>query len=427
MRTVIALMSLLSLLPAEEQRASLAIPVPLTAETVAAMARTVAPEVAAARIGQAIAAANSRSAYAFAYPHLLGTASYTRASLDYQEIPVFGNVAFNRENEYRTGIAIEQYLYSYGRLGAASDADNQLTRLAKHEVVLTQRDMAFMARITFESARLARARQLIAADRVTQRTGERDDAHALAKAGRANISEANLADIILAQAEDEYAAANNEWERILIKLAALIGIDRVGMPAITAEPIERPDLPGLLNNAAQKINTSGEPVSLELQQQYEDAIGRLERSTARPQLNARASYGADGETYDNLDDNWSASLALTWRLYDGGNTLAVSERAAQRSRQLRYQRDASIRDRLIQLDQARSESSSLSERIKLADQVMNLAQANYEDTRAQFRAGRLTLVQVGDSSFRLTEARYRLLTLRYQEAVLGHELERLAE
>jgi outer membrane protein TolC len=63
----------------------------------------------------------------------------------------------------------------------------------------------------------------------------------------------------------------------------------------------------------------------------------------------------------------------------------------------------------------------------LADQVVILAKANYEDTRAQYRAGRLTLVQVGDSSFRLTEARYRLLSLRYQEAVLGHELERLAE
>jgi HAE1 family hydrophobic/amphiphilic exporter-1 len=400
---------------------------PLSAESAATMARNIAPEVAAARIGQAIAAVNSRSAYAFAYPHVLGSASYTRSSLDYQEIPVFGNVAFNREEEYRTGVALEQYLYSYGRLGAASDADSQLTRLAKHEVVLTQRDMAFMARVTFESARLARARQRIAAERVAQRTGERNDAHALAQAGRANMSEANLADIILSQAEDERAAADSEWEKALIKLAALIGVERAAMPEIAAEPIDRPDLPKLLSTAAQMVKSGGEPVSFELQQQYEDALGRLERSTARPQLYARASYGADGTTYDNLDDAWSASLALTWKLYDGGNTSANSERAVQRSRQLRYQREASVRDRLIQLDQARHESRSLQERITLADHVIILAKANYEDTRAQYRTGRLTLVQVGDSSFRLTEAYYRLLSLRYQESVLGHELERLAE
>jgi outer membrane protein len=399
----------------------------LTADSVAKMAREQAPEVTAARIGLAIAAAEARSAYAFAYPHVLGTASYTRSSLDDQEIPVFGNVAFNRENEYRTGLSVEQYLYSYGRLGSASDADKQLSLIAQHEVVLTQRDLAFMARITFESTRLARARQRIALERVSQRRGERSDAHALAQAGRTSITEANLSDIILAQAEDELAAAKNEWEKALIKLAALIGFERGQLPTITEEPIDRPNMITLLNAATAMISTKGEPAALALQQQYQDALGRLESAEARPQLSARASYGSDGATYDNLDDAWSASLALTWKLYDGGNTLATNERAAQRSRQLRHQREATIRDRFIQLDQARSENQSISQRITLAEQVIALAQSNYDDTRAQFRAGRLTLAQVGDSNFRLTEANYRLLSLRYQEAVLGHELERLAE
>jgi outer membrane protein TolC len=245
--------------------------------------------------------------------------------------------------------------------------------------------------------------------------------------GRASLTDANLAEIIVAQAGDERSAADADLESSSMTLAALIGVDRAALPPISEEPIPRPDLTMLLSTASSRISTSGEPVSLALQQHYEDAHSRLERSNARPTLGVRATYGADGATHQNMDDTWTAGIALKWNLYDGGETFARSERAAQRSQQLRYQRNASLRDRQMKLDQARSESQSVTERISLAERVVELAKANYQDTRAQYRAGRLTMTQVGDSSFRLTEAYYKLLSLRYQEAVLGHELERLAE
>jgi outer membrane protein len=401
--------------------------VPLTAARTAELALGVAPEVAAARVGQAIAAADVRAAYAFVYPHLSASASYTRANLDYQEVPVFGRVAFNREDDWRAGVVLEQFLYTHDRLDAARDADRELVRIAEHELGLSRRDVAYAAKVAFEAGRLARARLAIAVDRMAQRRGERDDVQALVTAGRARSTDGNLAEIALAQVTDEHAAAESALESARIRLAALVGLEPAAVPPLAQEPLPRPDLASLLATASGRIGQTGEAAGLDLARRYEAAVARLEDSQDRPMLGLRATYGADGPRHDDLEDTWTAGVALTWNLYDGGGTIARTERWAQRSRQLGLRREAVSRDNRIALDQARSEAASLERRLTLARQVVDLATATYEDARAQYRAGRLTLVQVGDSSVRLGEARYRLLSLLYQEAVLGHEIARLAE
>lgn len=400
---------------------------PLTADRAAELALAVAPEVAAARVGQAMAAAEVRAGYAFVYPHLSASASYTRASLDYQDIPAFGRVALNQENDWRGGVVLDQFLYTYDRLGAARDADGSLIRLANQDLKLSQRDVAYAARVAFESVRLGRARVRIAQERVSQRVGERDDANAQVEVGRARATDGRLAEIAVAQAADEQAAAQGALDAARIRLAALIGITPTALPVVPDEPLPRPALDALLVNAAAHIDRNGEAARFEYARRYEEATARLQDSEDRPMLGLRATYGADGPEHDDLEDTWTAGVALTWNLYDGGGTIARTERLAQRSRQLAHQREQVIRDRRIALDQARTEAASLANRITLAQRVVDLATATYDDARAQYREGRLTLVQMGDSSVRLGEARYRLLSLLYQEAVLGHDLEKLAE
>ena len=400
---------------------------PLTADRAAELALAVAPEVAAARVGQAIAAADVRAGYAFVYPQLSASASYTRASLDYQDIPAFGRVALNQEDDWRGGVALDQFLYSYDRLGAARDADSGLIQLAKQDLKLSQRDVAYAARTAFESVRLGRARVKIAQERALQREGERDDAKAQVEVGRARTTDAQLAEIAVAQAADEQAAARAALEAARIRLAALTGLALTTMPPPADEPLPRPALDRLVSEASVHIEKNGEAARLEYARRYEEASTRLQDSEDRPMLGLRATYGADGPDYDDLEDTWTAGVALTWNLYDGGGTIARTERLAQRSRQLLHQQEQVVRDRRIALDQARAEAASLASRITLAERVVELATATYDDARAQYREGRLTLVQVGDSSVRLGEARYRLLSLLYQEAVLGHDLERLAE
>jgi len=421
MRIVPSLILVLTLFGASAEEA------PLTADHAAQRALVVAPEVAAARVGQAIAAAEVRAAYGFVYPHLSASATYTRASLDYQELPVFGRVAFNREDDWRTGVMVDQFLYTYDRLGSARDADRELTHLADQDLVLSRRDVAYAAKVAFESVRLGRARVTIAQDRVTQRTGERDDAKAQVEVGRARSTDAQLAEIALAQASDELVAAESALVSARIRLAALIGVAAEALPAVAPEPLPRPALDTLLATASTRISNGGEAARLDLARRYEEATTRLQDSEDRPMLGLRATYGADGADYNDLEDTWTAALSLTWNLYDGGGTIARTERMAQRSRQIAHQRDAVSRDRRTALDQARVEAASLATRITLAQQVVDLATATYDDARAQYRAGRLTLTQVGDTSVRLAEARYRLLSLLYQEAVLAHDLEKLAE
>jgi outer membrane protein TolC len=407
--------------------AALAEDAPLTADRAAELALAVAPEVAAARVGQAIAAAEVRAGYAFVYPKLSASAAYTRSSLQYQDYPFFGRIAVNDQNDWRAGVVLDQFVYAYDRLGAARDADRELAAGAAQDLALSRRDVAYAAKLAFQGVRLGRARLVIANDRVVQREGERDDAKAQVEVGRARSTDANLAEIALAQATDERAAAQSALESARIRLASLIGVQAGALPVIAAEPIPRPVIETLLTLAANHIATSGEAARIEIARRYEEAAARLQDSEDRPQLGVRGTYGADGAQYNDLEDTWTAGVALTWNVYDGGSTIARTEQRFQRSRQLAHQRDAVLRDRRTALDQGRAEAASLAQRIALAQQVVELANATYEDARAQYREGRLTLVQVGDTSIRLGEARYRLLSLLYQEAVLAHDLEKLAE
>jgi outer membrane protein TolC len=400
---------------------------PLTADRAAELAMAVAPEVAAARVGQAIAAAEVRAGYAFVYPQLSASASYTRSSLDYQEIPLFGRVALNQEDDWRAGVVLDQFVYAYDRLGAAREADRALIGLAAQDLTLSRRDIAHAAKLAFQAVRLGRARLAIANDRVVQREGEHSDAKAQVEVGRARPTDAHLAEIALAQATDERAAAESGLVASRIRLAALIGAQPATLPEIAGEPVPRPALDAALARASERIASAGEVARVELSRRYEEATARLQDSEDRPQLGLRGTYGADGAEYDDLEDTWTAGVALTWNLYDGGSTVARTEQRFQRSRQLAHQRDAVLRDRRIALDQARTEAASLASRITLAEQVVRLANDTYDDARAQYREGRLTLTQVGDTSIRLAEARYRLLSLLYQEAVLAHDLEKLAE
>lgn len=420
MRTLLLSVTLFAVAFAEDA-------VPLTAERAADLALAVAPEVAAARVGQAIAAAEVRAGYAFVYPKLSASASYTRASQEYQEFPPFGRIPRNQEDDWRAGVVLDQFVYSYDRLGAARDADRELIGLAAQDLTLSRRDIAHAAKLAFQAVRLGRARLAIASDRVVQREGEYGDAKAQVEVGRARPTDAQLAEIALAQATDERAAAESGLQASLIRLAALIGIELVALPVIAAEPLPRPALDIALTRASERIATAGEVARVEISRRYEEATARLQDSEDRPQLGLRGTYGADGAEYDDLEDTWTAGVALTWNLYDGGSTIARTEQRFQRSRQLVYQRDAVLRDRRTALDQARVEAASLAQRITLAEQVVKLADTTYEDARAQYREGRLTLTQVGDTSIRLGEARYRLLSLLYQEAVLAHDLEKLAE
>jgi outer membrane protein TolC len=347
--------------------------------------------------------------------------------VEYQEFPIVGRIPRNQEDDWRAGVVLDQFVYAYDRLGAAREADRQLIGLADRDLALSRRDVAHAAKLAFQGVRLGRARLVIASDRVTQRTGERDDAKAQVEVGRARPTDGNLAQIALSQAVDEQAAAESALAAARIRLALLIGVEATALPPIAGEPQPRPVLDRLLSASELRLTTGGEAGRAESARRYEEATARLLDSEDRPQLGLRGTYGADGADYDDLEDTWTAGVALTWNLYDGGSTVARTEQRFQRSRQLAHQRDAILRDRRIAWEQARAEAASLAQRITLAEQVVTLAEATYEDARAQYREGRLTLVQVGDTSIRLGEARYRLLSLLYQEAVLGHDLEKLAD
>jgi outer membrane protein TolC len=134
-----------------------------------------------------------------------------------------------------------------------------------------------------------------------------------------------------------------------------------------------------------------------------DAADALVRRAVRdfyPDITGAAAYGG---TRTQLDEAWSATLSLSWSIFDGGNRIA-------RHREARANLDAAqARVRATELDiqrdveQAQIQVSEAEERIQAAQKAVESAQENFRLAQGRFDAGVGTILELTDAQLALTQ------------------------
>lgn len=369
-----------------------------------------------ARRDQAIAGEWVRQARSEALPQISASAGYTRLD-ELQEIDFDGSsFELGTLDTYRAGAAVNQLLFSGGRVLAALRAARLSEGYAEWARRETEAVLALAIRTGFHDILLARAAVDVRRASLTQFESLLEQTQTRLNNGTASEFDLLSARVKVAnekprllQAQNDHAIAREDFRR-------LVGLDD-GPFSVSGELTFHPldvDLPHLLRLAVAK-RPAVRRAELGVRLREEDAIAA--RSGVRPSLSAFGAYdGANDYGFDAGDEwewHWTAGLSLSWDLWDGGLTRSVvAEKTLDHEKSIASLDELiktvrlDVRRAYLELVRARESVAAAGDNVTLAAKALDIAAARQE-------SGLGTHLEFTDANVALSTARLtRLQALR---------------
>ena len=114
--------------------------------------------------------------------------------------------------------------------------------------------------------------------------------------------------------------------------------------------------------------------------------------------------GAYGGLRTTLEESWSATLSLSWSIFDGGNRIARHREAQANLEAAQATVRATELDIHSQVEQVLIVVTEADERIQAAQKAVESAQENFRLAQGRFDAGVGTILELTDAQLALTLA-----------------------
>ena len=349
---------------------------------------------------------------------------------------VTGSLGWQRNNErplsgerhtHSGSITLEQNLFSFGRRHYSKRLSEANIQVATANLLGAERNAALQAITALESYRFALASVTVAEARVEQRQGELADAEKLFEVGNVRLLDVRESRINLSRANDGLAAAKADVIAAKADLINALGLNS-SSPVQIADALRRPqNMPRLAEQATAAISTNADQQALEQAQRADTIRARSELVSSLPTLNGVLGYTESGRRINHLDDDWYVGVNLIWTLIDGGGRYARRNAFLANARRTGSQIEALQADRVREIAVIQAGSSALAARITLQQTIITDSELNYQDARALYQSGEITLTRVGEAGLALSEARFNLNRYIFEESVLAHRLRALSE
>jgi len=382
---------------------------PLSLEVALALAERLSPALRA--LEGEVAAARARALQAGLYPNPTLDAGI-------EDWPPRAGVG---EADVVAGVT--QPLVLGGRLRAAEAAAGKAREAAEADLALARRAVRAEVRAAFAAALFWRDRAALSAELVRVARESVTLAAARFKAGDVPESELLKAEVEQARAEIERERAESERRGALARLAARLGdatvevgdvagtLPAAGAPAVSLADLGRRTLEGYPGIAA--LTRRFERARLEL---------ALARASAIPDLEVRLGGGRLGERGEGSIE---AGVAIALPLFDRAEG-RIAEAEAGIARAAR-EAEAGASAALAALAEAhRAHALARSQAARYEAEILPRAVRALEQTRAAYRAGGVSLLEVLDAQRTLGETRALELEARRDLAVAEAELKRFA-
>ncbi|HEU4728915.1 MAG TPA: TolC family protein, partial [Kofleriaceae bacterium] len=231
-----------------------------------------------------------------------------------------------------------------------------------------------------------------------------------------------------ANAKSALAQARSNEAIALANLRSAIGwVDPANAPIVAATwptpaEIEPPGLAALVDTARR---ARPEIIQLDKELAAADASLDAARAERRPVLSANAStQWSPGTGNWSPDPSWTAGLALTWSLYDGGRASA-DQRIAHGSLQGAIAaRDALLVALTSQLDSARSQIVANRANVAASTEAVTAARAQLQLANARYTQGLGSQIELADAQTAVTTAEGNLVQAEFQLATAWAQLRR---
>jgi outer membrane protein TolC len=331
-------------------------------------------------------------------------------------------------------VTLDYLLFDFGRRGAHVDSATAEKLAAGANFILTNQQVAFRVassyyKLVTQQERLEAARQTLKTAQTTQ-----DAAEAQLANGRSTMPDVLNARAETAQAAFDMESADGDEKIARVSLTQTLGVEP--SPNITIDAARDAPLPESLTlsvdeliDRAMKDRPDLSAQALEIRR-ADDAIKAarseywpkavLQGSAAYTSIWPTADYGQLGST---SQATWAASLALEWRLFDGGarkNELAKAQsekRTAQE--ELREKKDDATRE----VWTAYIAFRTALRKERAAQALLESANASYSSSLDAYKYGVKNLIDVLNAEKQLATARYSSVAARSELFVEAVDLE----
>jgi outer membrane protein TolC len=341
-----------------------------------------------------------REAWAAALPRVDFTGRYTR-NIEIPEIPVElpeamgGKQVFKMgtDHSYSLGVVLKQPLYLGGKVGGALTVARYYASYAEHGLKQVEHDIVYEIKEAFFLTKLASDRVGIFEDAVQSAELNLDNVRRFHQQGMASDFDLLRAEVELANLRPQLIRAKNDSDIAEINLK-----NRLGLPpdeeihlSYRFDPSDLDEEPDLESGLAHALRSHPAVVQQQYAvKSYDKAIG-ITKADRLPQLRLESSFEYVNQTNefkppsDSWTKGWSASLILSFPIFDG---MEVSGRVKQAK---------------ADYNQARYSARQIEENVLLA---VRSAYAAWEQAAASLRSQEKTIAQA-EEGLRIANLRYR--------------------
>jgi outer membrane protein TolC len=379
---------------------------PITVDEAVAVALEFQPNIIA-RLGD-YAAAKYRVDQAMAplFPQLAAAVSTTRSqttvlSTSAAQVTTSSSLGRDFNQTLNAQITLSQLLFDFGKNAASTEAARKLADVALEDVELQRQLITQSVKQAYTNINFAQ-RLIRVNEQALQRANlNLRSARGFFEVGTRPKSDVTRAEVDVANARVDLIRARNAERLGRVALNTAMGVAADTATQVLDSLVFQPsnmDRSRLIETALRQ-----RPESRQARLRVESAEA-LAKRTVRDFFPDITGSGAYGGVRSTMDEAWSATLSLSWSIFDGGNRIGRyrearanfdAAQARVRATELDIQRD--VEQGVISVNEAE-------ERIQAAQKLVESAQENFRLAQGRFDAGVGTILELTDAQLALTQA-----------------------
>ncbi len=369
--------------------------------------------------------ATGKQASAFVKPQVSFAAAYMEMGDNKPDSAIPGV-----DRDVSAEASLSQVLFAGKRIWRSLDLTNNYNNLAGLNEISGKRDIEKQVKIAFDTCLYRKSALDISINRLSQRYDELEDAKDLKEVGVVTQLDVRQTRLNVNFAKDLLKAGEASLKESLINFNLSIGRSGDEELLVPEGRLDiNPDITPVFKKLYEKISKQDflDIETLETQANGARLSYEIAKGERFPEILLVSSVKSNGDDMGDMDESWNIGLQLRWNMLDGG--LVSAKKAAARSvmQQAGENRNKTAKALAGTVETLSVNAGTLAERIKLQQEAVILSKQNYEDARGQYRAGTITLTQMGEFHLSYAEARFNLISLFYMQRELLHNANALLE
>jgi outer membrane protein len=300
-------------------------------------------------------------------------------------------------NNYMAGVAVQQYVFDFGRVRGLIEQRDEEADAAKSEVQATELDLIFEAAQRYFAVLAAEQKVKVYQKAIDQRSEQLHAAQVKASANLTPQIDVLTAQAAMTRAKTDYLEVSDEQAIARAALNNTMALDRNAPDYELADVLSYKPVSGNLEAFfAAAVAQRPDLHALEAEARAAGAQIRQARSDYFPSVGATAGYSAMG-TGTPAANNFNAGLVVTWPIFNGFATEHQVEEARATQNAIRYSIEDLEQRVWLDVKSAYLQAQTSVELIHQAEATLAASSGQLELADKRYNAGLGNIIELTDA------------------------------